>query len=99
MSSSTHRPSSARQPRPYYERAAPNELWHIDMKGPFYFAGTARRGSCHFAGLVDDHSRYLLGIRAVPMGEVVTRRASRELPAGSGAGRTRRRHANRRTSG
>jgi len=64
--SGTHRPSSARQPGPRYERAAPNELWHIDMKGPFYFAGTHRRGSCHFAGLVDDHSRYLLGIRAVP---------------------------------
>jgi transposase InsO family protein len=64
--SGTHRPSSARQPGPRYERAAPNELWHIDLKGPFYFAGTQRRGSCHFAGLVDDHSRYLLGIRAVP---------------------------------
>ena len=67
----THRPSSARQPGPRYERAAPNELWHIDMKGPFYFAGTARRGSCHFAGLVDDHSRYLLGIRAVPTREAL----------------------------
>ena len=64
--SGTHRPSLARQPGPRYERAAPNELWHIDLKGPFYFRGTARRGSCHFAGLVDDHSRYLLGIRAVP---------------------------------
>jgi transposase len=62
----THRPSLARQPGPRYERSAPNELWHIDLKGPFYFRGTARRGSCHFAGLVDDHSRYLLGIRAVP---------------------------------
>jgi len=46
-------------------------LWHIDMKGPFYFAGTHRRGSCHFAGLVDDHSRYLLGIRAVPTREAL----------------------------
>ena len=44
----------------------PNELWHIDMKGLFNLAGTHRRISCHFAGLVDDHSRYLLGIRAVP---------------------------------
>ena len=41
------------------------------MKGPFYFAGTHRRGSCHFAGLVDDHSRYLLGIRAVPTREAL----------------------------
>jgi transposase InsO family protein len=67
----THRPSLARQPGPRYERAAPNELWHIDLKGPFYFAGTHRRGSCHFAGLVDDHSRYLLAIRAVPTREAL----------------------------
>jgi transposase InsO family protein len=65
----THRPSVRRQPGPRYERGAPNELWHIDLKGPFYFAGTHRRGSCHFAGLVDDHSRYLLGIRALPSRE------------------------------
>jgi len=69
--SGTHRPSYGRQPGPRYERAAPNELWHIDMKGPFYFADTHRRGSCHFAGLVDDHSRYLLGIRAVPTREAL----------------------------
>jgi len=65
----THRPSVRRQPGPRYERSAPNELWHIDLKGPFYFAGTHRRGNCHFAGLVDDHSRYLLGIRALPSRE------------------------------
>ena len=65
----THRPSQARQPGPRYERAPPNELWHIDLKGPFYFRGTHRQGSCHFAGLVDDHSRYLLGVRAVPTRE------------------------------
>jgi len=67
----THRPSLARQPGARYERGAPNELWHIDLKGPFYFAGTHRRGSCHFAGLVDDHSRYLLGIHAVPTREAL----------------------------
>ena len=65
----THRPSVRRQPGPRYERSAPNELWHIDLKGPFYFAGTHRRGSCHFVGLVDDHCRYLLGIRALPSRE------------------------------
>ncbi len=69
--SGTHRPSLTRQPGPRYERNAPNELWHIDLKGPFYFAGTHRRGSCHFAGLVDDHSRYLLGIHAVPTREAL----------------------------
>lgn len=62
----THRPSYVRAPGPRYERAAANELWHIDLKGPFYFAGaTGPARTCHFAALVDDHSRFLLGIRAV----------------------------------
>lgn len=65
----THRPSGARVPGPRYQRAAPNELWHIDLKGPFYFAGSHRQRSCHFAGLVDDYSRYLLAITAVPTRE------------------------------
>ncbi len=30
----THRPSYIRTPGPRYERAAVNELWHIDLKGP-----------------------------------------------------------------
>ena len=34
----SHRPSYVRTPGPRYERAAPNELWHIDLKGPFFFA-------------------------------------------------------------
>ena len=68
----THRPSTGRTPGPRYERATPNELWHIDLKGPFYLhpaAGPIR--TCHFVALVDDHSRYLLGIRAVPTKEAV----------------------------
>jgi transposase InsO family protein len=71
--SGTNRPSVARVPGPRYERAYPNELWHIDLKGPFYLRGT--RGtlrSCHFIALVDDHSRFLLGIKAVPTKEAVT---------------------------
>lgn len=67
----THRPSYARHPGPRYERAAPNELWHIDLKGPFYFGGSHRARSCHFAALVDDHSRFLLAIRAVPTKEAL----------------------------
>ncbi len=66
----SHRPSYARTPGPRYERAAPNELWHIDLKGPFFFLGaTGRARTCHFVALVDDHSRFLLGIRAVPTKE------------------------------
>jgi len=71
--SGTNRPSVARVPGPRYERTHPNELWHIDLKGPFYLQGA--RGalrSCHFIALVDDHSRFLLGIRAVPTKEAVT---------------------------
>ena len=68
----THRSSVPRTPGPRYERGTPNELWHIDLKGPFYLhpqAGPIR--TCHFVALVDDHSRYLLGIRAVPSKEAL----------------------------
>ena len=66
----SHRPSYVRTPGPRYERAAPNELWHIDLKGPFFFLGaTGHARTCHFVALVDDHSRFLLGIRAVPTKE------------------------------
>ena len=62
------RPGATRIPGPRYERGSPNELWHIDLKGPFYFA-PAHRGppqTCHFVALIDDYSRFLVGIRAVP---------------------------------
>lgn len=68
----THRPSYVRVPGPRYERGAVNELWHIDLKGPFYLVGQSGRArTCHFVALVDDHSRFLLGIRAVPTKEAV----------------------------
>jgi transposase InsO family protein len=68
----SHRPSYIRTPGPRYERAAVNELWHIDLKGPFYLLGvTGRARTCHFVALVNDHSRFLLGIRAVPTKEAV----------------------------
>jgi transposase InsO family protein len=71
--SGSNRPSVARVPGPRYERAHPNELWHIDLKGPFFLQGPrGGRRSCHFIALVDDHSRFLLGIRAVPTKEAVT---------------------------
>jgi transposase InsO family protein len=66
----SHRPSYIRMPGPRYERAAVNELWHIDLKGPFFLLGaTGPARTCHFVALVDDHSRFLLGIRAVPTKE------------------------------
>ena len=68
--SGTHRPSVKRQPGARYEREAINEIWHIDFKGPFYLLGSSGgHRSCHFVALVDDFSRFLLGIRAVPTRE------------------------------
>ena len=67
-----HRPSYVRTPGPRYERTSPNELWHIDLKGPFFLVGaTGKARTCHFVALVDDHSRFLLGIRAVPTKEAI----------------------------
>ena len=63
----THRSTAPRRPGPRYERESANELWHIDLKGPFFMQDPAGRPvRCHFAALVDDWSRFLLGIRAVP---------------------------------
>jgi transposase InsO family protein len=50
---------------PRYERSRPNELWHIDVKGP-YFINLGRRGEyvkTWMVGLVDDYSRFLIGLR------------------------------------
>ncbi len=69
----THRASEPRVPGPRYERSSPNELWHIDLKGPFYLH--TERGlirTCHFAALVDDFSRYLLAIRAIPTRDAIS---------------------------
>jgi transposase InsO family protein len=52
--------SAAHKPFERFERAAPNELWQMDYKG--HFATTA--GRCHPLTVVDDHSRYALGLQA-----------------------------------
>jgi transposase InsO family protein len=68
----TNRTSAPRAPGPRYERAGANELWHIDLKGPFFLpTASGGRRSCHFVALVDDFSRFLLGIRAVPTKEAL----------------------------
>jgi transposase InsO family protein len=43
-----------------FERAQPNELWQMDFKGHF---GTGA-GRCHPLTVLDDHSRFALGIEA-----------------------------------
>jgi transposase InsO family protein len=43
-----------------FERAQPNELWQMDFKGHFAMA----QDRCHPLGVLDDHSRYLVGLDA-----------------------------------
>jgi len=52
--------STQHQPFERFERAAPNELWQMDYKGHFATAA----GRCHPLTVVDDHSRYAIGLRA-----------------------------------
>jgi transposase InsO family protein len=44
-----------------FEHAAPNELWQMDFKGHFGLRDGSR---CHPLTVLDDHSRYALGLRA-----------------------------------
>src|SRR5215218_9134329 len=43
-----------------FERAAPNQLWQMDFKGHF----AIDQGRCHALTVLDDHSRYSLGLQA-----------------------------------
>ncbi len=53
-------PPAAPPPAPCrFERATPNELWQMDLKGWFHIAG---QGRCYPITLLDDHSRFCLGI-------------------------------------
>lgn len=57
------------QPMQRFEREAPNQLWQMDFKGHFaLLAG----GSCHPLTVLDDHSRFLVGLRACPNEQIVT---------------------------
>lgn len=55
-------PAEAQRHKPFirFERAAPNELWQMDFKGHF----AMDHGRCHPLTVLDDHSRYSLGIAA-----------------------------------
>ncbi len=58
-------PQEGQKHKPFqrFERAQPNELWQMDFKG--YFALSAG-GYCHPLTVLDDHSRFLLGLKACP---------------------------------
>lgn len=55
--------AEASKHRPYqrFERARPNDLWQMDFKGHFGLRNGTR---CHALTVLDDHSRYALGVRA-----------------------------------
>jgi transposase InsO family protein len=55
-------PTEAARHKPFtrFEREAPNDLWQIDFKGHI----PAGNGRCHPLTVLDDHSRYALGIAA-----------------------------------
>ena len=53
-----HRPAVRR-----FERSRPMELVQMDFKGPYRLSGG---GVCHPLSLLDDHSRYALGLFALP---------------------------------
>jgi transposase InsO family protein len=52
-----------------FERSAPNELWQMDSKGKYPLP----HAECHPLSMVDDHSRYAVGLYALP--ELTTERA------------------------
>ena len=47
-------------PHQRFERATPNELWQMDFKGHFALPA----GRCHPLTVLDDHSRYSVGLAA-----------------------------------
>lgn len=55
--------SQKHKPFKRFEKEHPNELWQMDFKG--YFA-LAAGGYCHPLTVIDDHSRFLVGLRACP---------------------------------
>ena len=44
-----------------FERQAPNEMWQMDFKGHFPMS---QGGRCHPLTVLDDHSRFALGVQA-----------------------------------
>ena len=69
-------PAAAAQHRPWqrFERAAPNELWQVDFKGPVPLAG----GACRPLSVLDDHSRFAVGLVACADERGATARAALE---------------------
>src|SRR5437867_1968758 len=76
----TSRPSGPRARGPRYERTSVNSLWHIDIKGPFFIQLERHRYlKTWIYGLVDDHSRYVLGLHVATGREVFRSLADAEV--------------------
>jgi transposase InsO family protein len=58
----------AHRPFERFEHAAPNQLWQMDFKGHF----ALQRGRCHPLTVLDDHSRFSLGLEACPNEQTAT---------------------------
>lgn len=56
-------PQESAKHRPWqrFEHEAPNQLWQMDFKGHF---ATLRGGRCHALTVLDDHSRFAVGLEA-----------------------------------
>ncbi len=68
--SATGAPSSACCAPRRFEYAAPNQLWQMDFKGHF----ALRQGRCHPLTVLDDHSRFAVGLSACANEREVTAR-------------------------
>lgn len=73
--------AAAGRPRPLqrFERDAPNALWQMDFKGHFPLL----RGRCHALSVIDDHSRFAVGLP--PAATSAGRRWRRRSVRASGA--------------
>jgi transposase InsO family protein len=55
--------SQKHKPMQRFEHEHPNELWQMDFKGYFPLI---EGGRCHPLTVIDDHSRFLVGLKACP---------------------------------
>jgi len=63
-------PEDVHAPAPgRFERSEPNQLWQMDSKGKYPLP----EGECHPLSILDDHSRYVVGLYA--LGELTTQQA------------------------
>jgi transposase InsO family protein len=56
-----------------FTHAAPNDLWQMDAKGAYPLANGGR---CHALSVLDDHSRFAVGLAALPTLETAGVRAA-----------------------